>query len=116
VPAEVAREIVERGTFECGGLGSGPARFDTVAAFAERRDVASGPDGMDGRERLVRAGYRWRSWLLCRLGRHLWALRRNPEMGGREALYEDCRRCGRERTTYDPRDQGSVWGGRRPTA
>ena len=75
-------------------------------------------DGADviGRwERLVRAGYRWRSWVLCRLGIHRWALRRNSEMGGRDALYEDCRRCGRERTTYDPRDQGAVWGGRRPT-
>jgi hypothetical protein len=77
--------------------------------------MAGGPDTVGRGERLVRAAYRWRSWLLCRLGRHHWALRRNPEMGGREALYEDCRRCGRERTTYDPRDQGAVWGGRRPT-
>jgi hypothetical protein len=77
--------------------------------------VANEPDRIGNRERLVRAAYRWRSWLLCRLGRHLWTLRRNPEMGGREALYEDCRRCGRERTTYDPRDQGAVWGARRPT-
>jgi hypothetical protein len=66
-------------------------------------------------ERLVRAAYRLRSRLLCAAGRHHWALRRNPEMGGRDALYEDCRRCGRERTTYDPRDQGAVWGGRRAT-
>lgn len=66
-------------------------------------------------ERLLRAGYRMRSALQCRLGWHHWALRRNPEVGGRQALYEQCRRCGRERTTYDPRDQGAVWGGRRPT-
>jgi hypothetical protein len=73
------------------------------------------PDRVGRGERLVRTFYRVRSRLLCRLGVHLWALRRNPEMGGREALYEDCRRCGRERTTYDPRDQGAVWGARRPT-
>jgi hypothetical protein len=70
-------------------------------------------DRIDRGERLVRAAYRLRSRLLCVVGRHQWALRRNPEMGGREALYEDCRRCGRERTMYDPRDQGAVWGGRR---
>jgi hypothetical protein len=72
-------------------------------------------DGLDRRERLVRSAYRVRSRLLCRIGRHHWTLRRNPEMGGRAALYEDCRRCGRERTLYDPRDQGAVWGGRRST-
>ena len=78
--------------------------------------MAGGPDPVGRRERWIRAAYRWRSRVLCRLGLHRWALRRNPEMGGREALYEDCRRCGRERTTYDPRDQGAVWGARRPTA
>jgi hypothetical protein len=82
---------------------------------SDRRRVGGGPDGIGRRERLVRAGYRWRSRALCRLGSHRWALRRNPAMGGREALYEDCRLCGRERTTYDPRDQGAVWGARRPT-
>ena len=66
-------------------------------------------------ERWVRGWNRWRSRLLCRVGIHWWALRRNPEMGGRDALYQDCRRCGRQRTTYDPRDQGAVWGARRPT-
>lgn len=70
-------------------------------------------DGIGKWDQLRRAAYRLRSRLLCRLGRHLWALRRNPEMGGPAALYEECRRCGRERTTYDPRDQGAVWGGRR---
>jgi hypothetical protein len=78
--------------------------------------MAGGPDPVGRGERWLRAAYRWRSRALCRLGLHRWTLRRNPEMGGREALYEDCRRCGRERTTYDPRDQGAVWGGRRPTA
>jgi hypothetical protein len=73
-------------------------------------------DEIDRRERLVRSAYRLRSRWLCRLGRHQWTLRRNPEMGGRQAMYEDCRRCGRERDLYDPRDQGAVWGGRRPTA
>ena len=72
-------------------------------------------DRIDRRERLVRSAYRLRSRWLCRLGRHRWALRRNPEMGGRQAMYEECRRCGSERTQYDPRDQGAVWGARRPT-
>jgi hypothetical protein len=78
-------------------------------------NVGVGPDRVGHGERLLRAAYRWRSWLLCRAGAHRWALRRNPELGGREALYEDCRRCGRERTTYDPHDQGAVWGARRRT-
>jgi hypothetical protein len=77
--------------------------------------MVAGPDRIGRGERLVRIAYRWRSRLLCRLGVHRWVLRRNPELGGREALYEDCRRCGRERTTYDPRDQGAVRGGRRQT-
>ena len=39
--------------------------------------------------------------VLCRLGRHMWATRRNPEVGGPQAQYETCRRCGTERQTYD---------------
>ncbi len=73
------------------------------------------PDVIGRRERLTRAAYRLRSRVLCRLGTHQWVLRRNAEVGGRDALYQECRRCGRERSTYDPRDQGAVWGGRRPT-
>jgi hypothetical protein len=54
---------------------------------------------------------RLRSRVLCRLGRHLWATRRNPEVGGRQAQYETCRRCGSERTTYDvPEVTGGAWG------
>jgi hypothetical protein len=74
-----------------------------------------GPDAIGRWERLVRAAYRCRSWALCHLGAHWWILRRNPEMGGKDALYEECRRCGRERTLYLPKDQGAIWGGRRPT-
>jgi hypothetical protein len=39
----------------------------------------------------------------------MWALRRNPEVGGREALFETCRRCGKERTQYVPSASRS-WG------
>jgi hypothetical protein len=77
--------------------------------------MAAGQDGIGRWERLVRSAYRWRSWVLCRVGVHWWVMRRNPEMGGRQAVYEECRRCGRERTLYDPHDQGAVWGARRPT-
>jgi hypothetical protein len=47
-----------------------------------------------------RAARRARSWLLCRVGRHTWAVRRNPEVGGPRAVYQQCRRCGRERTDW----------------
>ena len=39
--------------------------------------------------------------LRCRLGRHVWQVRRNPEVAGAGAVYRICRRCGREDTTYD---------------
>ena len=48
-------------------------------------------------DQLVRRAYRARSWLLCRVGRHLWARRRNPEVGGAGALFDECRRCGHGR-------------------
>ena len=53
-------------------------------------------------DRTIRAAYRLRSRLLCGCGRHMWATRRNPEVGGSAALYETCRRCGTERTGRDP--------------
>ena len=60
---------------------------------------------------LRRRANRLRSRVLCRLGRHLWAVRRNPEVGGPQALYQTCRRCGSERQTYDvPEATGSAWG------
>lgn len=49
-------------------------------------------------DRTIRAVYRLRSRLLCRCGRHLWAPRRNPEVGGPAAVFHTCRRCGTERT------------------
>jgi hypothetical protein len=85
---------------------------DSSPAGPDRRTVGSA-DSIGRGERWVRRAYRLRSRLLCRIGAHRWTLRRNPEVGGRDALYEDCRRCGRERNTYDPRDQGAVWGARR---
>ena len=63
------------------------------------------------RDELRRRLNRLRSRLLCRLGRHIWATRRNPEVGGAQAQYETCRRCGGERRTYDvPEATGSAWG------
>ena len=71
-----------------------------------------GMDGAGRAERWIRRAYRWRSWLLCRLGKHYWGMRRNPEIGGKDALYELCRRCGRERQGYYPPPPGAIWGGR----
>jgi hypothetical protein len=51
-----------------------------------------------------------RSWL-CLLGRHDWEHKRNPEVGGAAADYEQCVRCGKERSTYEPPAPGSVAGG-----
>lgn len=48
------------------------------------------------RRRLNRA----RGRVFCLVGRHDWALRRNPDVGGPRALYQQCRRCGRERTDW----------------
>jgi hypothetical protein len=60
---------------------------------------------------LRRAVNRLRSRVQCRLGRHLWATRRNPEVGGPDAVFQTCRRCGSERQQYDvPRATGSAWG------
>ena len=39
--------------------------------------------------------------VLCLVGRHSWQHHVNHEMGGRAAGYDLCRRCGRERPTYD---------------
>ena len=51
---------------------------------------------------------RIRSKVLCSSNWHMWALRRNPEVGGRDALFETCRRCGKERQQYVPADS-SAW-------
>jgi hypothetical protein len=59
-------------------------------------------------DRLVRHLYRIRSWLLCRIGRHLWARRRNPEVGGARALYDECRRCGTVRMGWDDPGPGPI--------
>lgn len=67
-------------------------------------------EGIGMIDRLIRRAYRTRSWLLCHLGIHLWALRRNPEVGGKEAMYDQCRRCGRERAEFTPPRPGSTGG------
>lgn len=61
-----------------------------------------------GHEELVRRAYRARSWLLCRAGRHLWARRRNPEVGGRDAMFDECRRCGTVRMGWDAPGSGPL--------
>ena len=53
-------------------------------------------------DEVIRTAYRIRARLLCTCGRHLWATRRNPEVGGKAAVFETCRRCGTERAQYDP--------------
>ncbi|GEM_PF-5845596 len=51
-------------------------------------------------ERWTRTAYRGRAWVLCQIGIHWWADRNNPEVGGRRAHYQQCRRCGHERDKY----------------
>jgi hypothetical protein len=55
----------------------------------------------DRLDRLVRRYHRARSWVLCHFGLHMWATRHSPGVSGRDAVYEDCRRCGHERMSYD---------------
>lgn len=59
-------------------------------------------DRITAMNRWVRTGYRIRSRLLCLAGRHLWARRLNPGVGGPRAVYHQCRRCGHERSRYSP--------------
>lgn len=51
-----------------------------------------------------------RSWLLCHAGRHRWEQHRNPEAGGKDAVFQLCVRCGRERQSYEPPPPGAVIG------
>lgn len=53
-------------------------------------------------DRWARRYHRTRSWLLCHVGVHLWARRTNPGTSGAAAVWHQCRRCGSERTAYDP--------------
>ena len=39
-------------------------------------------------------------WLKCRLGRHAWEKKRNPEMSGALAEYNVCSRCRKEQDVY----------------
>lgn len=64
--------------------------------------------GMPWTERLRLVLRRAQSWLLCRAGRHLWVQRTQPEVGGARAVYHLCRRCGRERSVWEPRSYGTV--------
>jgi hypothetical protein len=63
----------------------------------------SGQDTISAGDAVRRAARRLRAWVLCRVGRHVWAVRRNPEVGGPRAVYQQCRRCGRERTDWSLR-------------
>jgi hypothetical protein len=60
---------------------------------------------------MIRSAYRWRSRLLCLIGRHDWAMHRNPEVSGRLANFALCRRCGTERDEYDPPVRAMEWRG-----
>lgn len=59
-------------------------------------------------DRIVRRYHRARSRLLCLVGRHLWTRKRNPDVGGRGALYDECRRCGTVRMGWDERGPGPL--------
>jgi hypothetical protein len=50
-------------------------------------------------------------WLLCHLGRHAWQHKRNPEIGGRDADYEQCSRCGMEKEMYGQAPPSSIAAG-----
>ena len=52
-----------------------------------------------------------RSWLLCHLGRHRWVQHRNPEVGGKDAVFQLCLRCGRERQGHEVPPPGAIVGG-----
>lgn len=39
-------------------------------------------------------------WLMCRLGRHDWQAKRNPDIGGAAAEYKQCRRHHKEQPGY----------------
>lgn len=52
------------------------------------------------------------SAVLCRCGRHAWAVHSNPEVGGKAAVFETCRRCGTERMRHEPASaRRSAWFG-----
>ena len=50
-------------------------------------------------------------WIECHLGRHAWEHQRNPEMGGKGADFEICRRCGKEKPVYGPPPVNGIGGG-----
>lgn len=47
--------------------------------------------------------------ILCRLGRHTWVIRHNPEVGGKASVFHVCRRCGKDRPEYEPSRTGGTW-------
>ncbi|MFN0281900.1 MAG: hypothetical protein ACKVZ6_08010 [Kineosporiaceae bacterium] len=70
------------------------------------RRALPGADRLTTTERMRLAVFRLRGRLLCRVGRHAWARRHNPDVGGAQAVYHLCRRCG---TEYSPPDSTQVW-------
>jgi hypothetical protein len=48
--------------------------------------------------------------LLCTMNRHDWERMVNPEVGGKDAVYSLCRRCGKEKAEYDPPTPGQATG------
>jgi hypothetical protein len=49
--------------------------------------------------------------LMCRLGRHVWQRKSNPEASGADAVYEQCVHCAKERATYGRPPPTGVAGG-----
>lgn len=48
--------------------------------------------------------------LLCAVGRHSFEKRVNPEASGTAGIYYLCRRCGKEKSGYEPPTSGQIAG------
>jgi hypothetical protein len=77
-------------------------------AWALRAAVADAPSTLIEENAMTQT---LQSWLLCHAGWHRWEQHRNPEVGGRDAVFQLCARCGRERQGYEPPPPGAIVGG-----
>jgi hypothetical protein len=48
--------------------------------------------------------------LRCAVRLHSWERRVNPEVGGKDAVYSVCRRCGKEKNQFGPPTGGQSVG------
>jgi hypothetical protein len=84
----------------------GPASGPRGPASEPARRPLPGPDRLTTPERARLRANRFRGRLSCLLGRHAWVRRSNPDVGGAQAVYHLCRRCG---TEFSPPDATQVW-------